>query len=181
MKRATLFILLAFVLFGLAPTVRADGISYTLTNLGSGNWEYSYTITNTTFASGLYVFDIYFPSVSSADYSNYSNITEVANPDSTNWLTTVYAPSAPNLGGIYDAFALTTPIALGQSLSGFAVKFTYSGTATLGAQYFEFYDTSYNLLESGTTTAAPVPEPSTLLLLGAGIFGLFGVSKRVAK
>src|ERR1035438_10562265 len=54
-------------------------------------------------ASGLYVFDIYFPSVSSTAAFNYSNITATANPDSTNWSTTVFPPSAPNLGGIYDA------------------------------------------------------------------------------
>jgi hypothetical protein len=183
-RKAILFMVPVIVVLGLIPKAKADGISYTLTDLGSGNWEYSYTITNTDEASGLYVFDIYFPSVSSTDALNYSNITETANPDSTNWITTVFPPSAPNLGGIYDAVALNTPIALGQSLSGFSVSFNYALTKQLpviGPQYFEIYDSNYHLLESGTTVQAAVPEASTLVLLVSGIFGLLGllVSRRI--
>jgi hypothetical protein len=182
-RKAILLIVPVIVSLGLIPNARADGISYTLSNLGSGNWAYSYTITNTAEASGLYVFDIYFPSVSSTAAFNYSNITATANPDSTNWSTTVFPPSAPNLGGIYDAFALNTPIALGQSLGGFTVSFTYSGTAPLGAQGFEIYNPSYQLLQSATTTPSltPIPEPSTLMLFVSGMFGLFGLGRWARK
>ena len=174
---AILFIVPAIVLLGLIPNARADGISYTLSNLGSGNWAYSYTVTNTAEASGLYVFDIYFPSVSSTDAFSYSNITETANPDSTNWITTVFPPSEPgDLGAFYDAEA-SIPIALGDSLGGFTVDLSYSGSAALGAQYFEIYDSNFSLLETGTTTLStiPTPEPSTLLLLIFGMFAFLGL------
>jgi hypothetical protein len=178
LRRSILFVVPVVVVLGLIPSARADGISYSLTALGSGNWAYTYTVTNTDEASGLYVFDIYFPSVSSTDALNYSNITETANPDPTNWFTTVLLPSAPNLGGIYDELA-TNPLGQGDSLGGFSVSFTYTGTAALGAQYFEIYDTSYDLLGSGTTTLSttPIPEPSTLILLVSGVFGFLGFGR----
>ena len=178
-KIAILFIVPVIVLLGLIPNARADDISYTLTNLGSGNWSYSYTITNTAEASGLYVFDVYFPSASSLDAFNYSNITETANPDTNNWITTVFPPSEPgDLGAFYDAEA-SIPIALGDSLGGFTVSFSYLGSAALGAQYFEIYDTSYDLLETGTTTLSttPTPEPSTLILLVSGVLGFLGLGR----
>jgi len=178
MKKTTLFILLFIVLLGLAPAVKADGITYSLADLGGGNWSYTYTITNTDEPSGLYVFDIYFPSVSSLGNNNYSNITATANPDATNWITTVFPPSEPDLGGVYDAEA-SIPIAPGDSLGGFGVSFSYSGTAPLGAQEFEIYDPNFNLLETGTTTLSttPTPEPSTLIFLVSGLLGFLGLGR----
>jgi len=175
MKKETFLIIFAMILLSLAPTARADGISYTLTNLGGQNWSYTYTVTNTTIASGLYAFDIYFPAVSSADALSYSNITEIANPDSTNWITTIFDPSAPNLGGFYDALALASPINQGDSLGGFNVSFAYSGATPLGSQYFEIYDLNYNLLETGTTV--PTPEPSTFLLFVSGVLVFLGLGR----
>jgi len=174
MKKSILFIFPLIIVLGLIPNVGAVQISFTLSDSGSGNWAYSYTITNDTVASGLYLFDIYFPSVFSPEALNYSSITEIANPDPTNWSTTVFPPSPLDLGGIYDAQALYTPIALDASLGGFGVSFNYAGIAALGPQYFEIYDTAFNLLESGYTSPA-VPEPGTMMLLVSGIFGLVGL------
>jgi hypothetical protein len=167
--------ILAFLAAAAVTTtaVGADSISYALTSLGGNTWEYSYSVANTDEVNGLSVFDIYFPSVASPLFVNYTNITEVANPNPLNWQTTIFPPSAPNLGAIYDAHALTTPIALGQSVTGFEVSFMYNGAAQLGAQTFEIYDPHYNLLQTGSTTPmASVPEPYTLALFGLGLAAL---------
>ncbi len=177
MKKA-LYVLTALVI--LVPSLNANEISYSLSNLGNGDWAYSYTVVNTTTAGGIFWFDIYFPSVTSPDALQYSNIAETANPDPGNWTTTVFPPSAINLGGIYDAFTLNAPIPLNQSLGGFTVRFHYAGTAPLGAQEFEIFDPNFNLLESGMTTEA-VPEPSAVLLFISGSLGLTRLRKRSDK
>jgi hypothetical protein len=175
-KYALSFLIVCMLLFVSVIPVMAVEIDSTLTNwdtphwvttgFGPGGiplvtmqmgktWEYSYTILNNDIKGGLYVFDIYFPSISGPDSLLYSKITETANPDSSNWSTQIFIPSAPDLGALYDAGTLTTPIALGDSLSGFSVSFEYSGTAaSLGSQFFEIYDTSYDLIETGYTGLA---------------------------
>jgi|ERR1035441_2062469 hypothetical protein len=178
MTKRILFMLPVIAVLGLIPNLRADEIYYTLTDLGSGSWEYSYTIAP-SMTGALYEFDIYFPSISSPDAFNYSNITEVANPDPTNWTPTIIPPSEPgDLAAIYieDASLSSPGIASGQSLGGFSVTFDYSGTAALGCQYFEVYDpTDYpaGAIYSGMT--APIPEPSSLMLLVSVMSLLFGL------
>lgn len=176
MKKSVLILIPFIVLWSLIPTAGAVQILYNLSDLEGGYFAYSYTITNDTIASGLYCFDIYFPSLYSADAFNYSDIAEIANPDPTNWSTTIFPPSSPNLGAIYDAYTSTTPISLNNSLSGFEVSFNYSWSdiLVLGPQYFEIYDTEFNLLETGFTSAAPapVPEPGTMILFASGILSL---------
>lgn len=180
MKKSILFVFPVFILLGLISTAGAAQIGYMLTDFGSGNWGYSYTITNNDISGGLYVFDIYFPTVSSPEAFNYSNFTETANPDPTNWSSTIFPPSNPgDLSAIYDVEAQNTPLALNASLYGFEVSFTYTGSAVLGSQYFEIYNTDFNLLESGDTVL--VPEPGTMMLLASGIFGLVGFRRWAKK
>jgi hypothetical protein len=57
-------------------------------------------------------------------------------------------------------------------VSGFAVRFQWIGTGLPGTQAFSISDpNSFNVLQSGTTTApaAPAPEPSTLLTLAMAL------------
>jgi len=185
-------------------TTTTSEIYYTLTDLGSvapgvESWEYSYTIApslvtvgprGTGPTGGLYEFDIYFPASSSPDAFSYSNLTEIANPDPTTWTPTIISPSEPgDLTAIYieDASLSSPGIASGQSLGGFSVTFDYSGTATLGFQYFEFYDPTdygegaiYSGMTVPTPAPAPTPEPSSLILLVSVTSLLFGL-RRWAK
>ncbi len=173
MSKRLLVVLGFLATAAITTTVCADSISYSLTSLGDNTWEYSYSITNTDEVSGLHVFDIYFPSVSSPFFADYTNITEVAKPNPGNWQTTIFPASAPNLSAIYDAQALNTPIAFGQSVTGFDVSFMYNGPLPLGAQTFEIYDSHYNLLKTGSTTlTSSVSEPCTLALFFLGLAAL---------
>jgi len=183
MKKGLLFIFPFIILLSMVIPAGAAQISYTLSELGGGSWEYSYTITNNNINSGLYWFDIYFPELSGTESFNYSSITETANPDPTNWSALVFEPSALDLGGIYDVLALNTPLALNSSLGGFNVSFTYAGNAASGAQYFEIYDLDLNVLETGYTAAgaSPVPEPGTMMLMGSGMLGLIGLRRKMRK
>ena len=63
-------------------------------------------------------------------------------------------------------------IAPGSSLSGFSVSFTYTGPEVLGAQDFEIWDASGNLMDFGATQT--VPEGSSSVTLPVALAALAG-------
>jgi hypothetical protein len=171
------FFVLSFLL--ISSHAMATTIYYDLTNLGGGTWEYKYTVENDT-ASDIWDFVIYFSAVSDPSVFDYSNIMVTGNPDLTNWDIITAEPSVPDLGGYFDALALNTPIAPGDSLDSFKVSFDYAGTGVPGAQDFDIYDYDFNLVDRGTTqqSSIPTPEPTTCLLVVAGLISLAACRKK---
>lgn len=178
MKNSLKSAITAVVLVGLACSAQATIVKYSLTDNGSGNYTYNYTVENNT-ASPLTDFGIYFPDVSSIDAANYVLGTALS---PGGWTSIVTQPSAINLGGIAEWYG--NSIAPGGTASGFGIQFTHTGSVPLGSQYFEVYDAGLNVMEFGQTqplTPGAVPEPSTvlagmlpaLIMAGAGLRRLF--------
>ena len=180
MKQLTRLLVIAMVLALSTANAFALPIVYEVNNLAGDRWEYRYDVTNdpaNTFA--IEEFTVYF------DLGLYDTL-QVGNTP-TGWDALVVQPDSgfppgPGLGdGFYDALAVAVPgIAPGDSVGGFSVQFTYLGTGTPGAQFYEIVDPeTFEPLQSGATTTA-VPEPGSLLLLVAGLLILIGTRSRVA-
>ena len=167
MRSFLLLIVLSLVFLSFAAPARADGVTvqYTTVNLGSGTWQYDYTVQGSFLAN--WGVAIYFPT---PDYGGGS-IADLGTGGS-DWSTFAFQadPTIPALGE-YDIVALVDNPLLS---SVFDVTFLWNGTGTPGTQAFNLYDftSGADLLASGNTTAAPTvtPEPSSLtLMLFAGL------------
>lgn len=148
-------------------TASATLIRYELTPTGGNNYRYEYTVTNDgTLGAGVALewFAILFDP---ALYDETSLTIVTADPPASDWDELILG-SGLGVDAAYDVLALSGGIADGDSVSGFAVEFTWLGTGTPSAQRFEIYDpVSFNVIEAGSTraTATSVPEPGTLALL----------------
>lgn len=142
-------------------------IDYSVVALGGNSFRYNYTIANDgSLGAGVPVqlFDIIFDS---ALYDETSLNIVTADPPASDWDEAILATGFL-VGPAYDALALAGGIADGDSVSGFAVEFTWIGAGMPGSQPFEVYDPdTFDLLDQGTTRLANanMPEPSTLALL----------------
>jgi hypothetical protein len=170
---SVLFLLLSVSLSGKA---HATSIFYEAKPLGGAQWEYDYTVMNSTLGSPLQEFTIRF------DYNLFKNLA-IKNTN-TNWDQVVIQPQtifAPQ-DGFYDAMTLGTGITGGDSEGGFTVSFDWLGNGTPGRQPFDIVNPeNYSILDSGLTAplnASPVPEPATFLLTALGLVALGGFQVR---
>lgn len=178
MKRLSLCVgILVLSLF--ASQALASAITFDSTSLGGNTWNYQYFVSNDTLSSEIQEFTVFF------EYGLYSNLAVSSSP--SGWDSLVTEP-VEILGipqdGLFDSLALGPGIGVGQGVGGFGVTFNWLGGGAPAGQYFEIVDpASFDVLDSGVTTAAPapVPEPGTLLLLSSGLAGIWGMRKRSKK
>ena len=153
---------LAALLFAASGAQAAPAqISYDATDLGGGQWEYIYTVSNFTLPAPIEEFTIWFELGSFAQLMAASQ-----DPVAAQWDELVVQPD-PVLtdDGFYDALATGAGIAPGASFAGFTVHFDWLGEGDPGAQLFEIINPdTFETLYSGQT----VPEPATLSLLVVG-------------
>lgn len=160
------------VLALVASTAQAEPaqIVYETTDLGGGQWEYVYTVSNLTLPAPLEEFTIWFELGSFAQLVATSE-----DPLLAQWDELVVQPD-PVLtdDGFYDALATGAGIAPGASFAGFTVRFDWLGAGTPGAQLFEIIDPdTFETLYSGQT----VPEPTTLSLLVLAALAIAGTRR----
>ena len=161
-----------------AATVTID---YSVSQVSGSTYEYIYSIFNDgSLPSGgpVQLFDIDFPT---ALYSNL--VIETPSNLETQWYDQIF-PGSGSVPSLYDVCATpsgdptcptTSGVTSGNTVSGFAVEFTYLGGGTPGSQAFTIYNASNpsQQLEVGQTS----PEPSTICL-GAFALALVGYLMR---
>lgn len=158
-------LLLLFLVAG--SSLRADTIYYQTTDLGSGNWQYTYTLSGFNLTANELI-AIYF------DINSDSNLDPSPVPPNSDWSLQVFQPD-PGIptDGEMDSIAQVDSPSLADP---FTESFTYSGSGTPGPQSFSVYDTNFNDIFDGQTQVV-TPEPSTMLLVGSAI-GLALLSRR---
>ena len=77
--------------------------------------------------------------------------------------------------GIYDALSLSNGASLADP---FMLSFIWTGSGTPGAQAFNIYDDTFNVVESGVTSPVPEPAPVFLMLMASGLVGFFAFRKK---
>jgi len=176
---------LAAALLSSATFANAVIIESELTSLGGNSFQYDFNVINDDLVDGLEGFTVNF------DWDLYSNLALVSSAPL--WDTFVVEPVVNvNLGFFDSYFDAATPIALNDSLGGFAISFDWLGTASgpsAAGNPFEIYKDPFNNFEIvafGNTTEPvviqppnPIPEPGLLSLFGLALL-FVGSRKRVS-
>jgi hypothetical protein len=165
MKKTILFALIFGCLFATDVFgVLLTEVHYQVNDLGSGQWQYTYDVTNINLTEGVKEFTIWF------DYGLYSNLAiKTLDPPAGNWNQIVWQPELGLGNGGYDAATTGLGIGIGESVSGFSVRFDWLGVGNPGAQNYEIVNpTDFTTIETGFT----VPEPSIFVLMGLGALSI---------
>jgi hypothetical protein len=136
-------------------------------------WIYTYTVTNSSIAAGISEFRVFFP------VGDFDDLEVVGSPAGWDSIAIQPDPGIPD-DGFFDSLLLDgAPIGVGESLGGFAVRFSFFGSGTPGNQRFEVLDPeTFDVIASGesvmdTEPPVDVPEPGPAWLLTAGLMSLF--------
>lgn len=156
----------------LGGNAEAVVIEYTTTLIAGDTWEYNYTVSN-DMALTVDEFSIYF------DVVRYADLVVTGAPADWDALVVQPDPALPD-DGFYDALALGSGVATGESAGGFAVQFRYVAAGEPGEQAFDVLDpATFEVLFSGRTVAGgavPIDAPATALLV---VLGLLAIGARV--
>ena len=162
-----------------AGDLRAAKVQFVATPLAGSTWRYDYSIFNDGagfLASELRVF--FKP-------TTFAALSVLATPVAPlgEWITFVEQPD-PSIpaDGFFFAFNRFFAPALGETVSGFSVGFTFTGDGVPGSQEFVFIDPRFaGVVARGFTEplTSAVPEPSQIALLCIGLMGL--AAKRIRR
>lgn len=168
MKKAYM-LAICYLFLSLHPNAQATVLEYDLIDIGAGQFQYEYTVTNNTLAVPIEEFTIWF------DVDSYDNLAiTTEEPLASQWDEIILERTGFGLPIGYDAKSVIEGIQVGQTVGGFSVTFDSFGTGTPGPQFFEIINpTTFETIDSGYT----VPEPATVLLFGFGVLVLRRKSK----
>lgn len=157
---------------------QATIINYSVSE-SSATGAYEYSITNDSLGFAIFEVSIYF------DYTIFA-LDGLLNPVApAGWDPLVIGPPGfVSDDGFYDVLSLdSTGLEPGATLGGFSVDFALQqGKTNPGSQFFEVLDpNTFEVLDSGFTTLAPVPVPAALWLFASGIIGLSAICRRKVK
>lgn len=159
-------------LVALVPlTSQAVQITAQYTPLGGANWQVDLTLVNdnatlvsaANLAGSISEFTVFFP------FATYTGLSSLAAPAA--WDPLVIQPDSSPSDGYVDYLVgpAASPLAIGQSLAGLSIGFSYSGAVAPGALSYTVVDPdTFATLFQGQTLVVPEPAASALLLLGLG-------------
>lgn len=166
----------AMLTLGTAGLANAsNAISYTALDLedvivGEDRWQYSYTVTGDSFDMGT-AFAVEFEKTMFV--LSESPDSQPTAPNNNWYVQTLTSNFNPDVF-VYDAYAEIDNASLANQ---FIVDFVWKGGSEgPGSQFFVVYN-EYETLQIGdmtTATAAPVPVPAAIWLLGSGLAALGG-------
>ncbi len=164
MKRLNVF-LVSIVLCSGISFAGLINVVYSVENLSDVQWRYHYEISNNGLDAGIRQFTVWF------DHAKYASI-QIASDSAleASWDQLVWQPNETlKSSGGFDALAISTPIEVGETITGFSVSFTWNGQDIPGRQFFEIVnpDNPSEVLDNGFTVL--IPEPTSLAIILVGI------------
>jgi hypothetical protein len=169
-------IVFIFLISSMAYAVPFAEFTYVETDLGTGMWQYDYTLTNASDPiadAGYDLYDVWF------EFDSAATFTVLSLP--SNWDLIDGSGFGESFSLYFGTPPIGSDIAPGESLSGFSFLFDYqAGALPFEATFVDPTDFFTPIITNGNSSlsATPAPEPTTLLLVGIGLVGIAGFRKK---